>query len=96
MAPPAKPRTIDAAQQQYLLGATAALFAQIQKMQRDGKNEMPTGEAELLHVIKVLARTFLDLIGDDPKLSLLRDRLNGIIAFQTSHEIAREKYFRYH
>jgi hypothetical protein len=94
MAPPAKPQKITTDQQQYLLGATEVLFQQIQKMQSAGKNDMPTGEAELLHVIKVLAQTLLDVIGNDSTLSLLSDRLKRIIAFRTSHEVAREKYIR--
>jgi hypothetical protein len=96
MAPPAKPRKIDAGQQQFLLGATEVLFRQIQNMQKAGKNEMPTGEAELLHVIKVLAQTLLDLIGNDSTLMLLTDRLKGIIAFRSSYEIAHERYLREH
>ena len=94
MAPPAKPRKIDADQQQYLLGATEILFRQIQKMQSAGKNDMPTGEAELLYVIKVLAKTILDVIGNDPTLALLTSRLKAIIAFESSHEIAQQKYLR--
>ena len=94
MAPPAKPRKIDAGQQQYLLGATEILFRQIQKMQSAKTNEMPTGEAELLHVIKVLAQTILDVIGNDSTLALLTDRLRSIIAFRSSHEIAQERYYR--
>ena len=98
MAPPATnsgPK-INIGQQHYLIGASERLVDRIQRSQGSGRDDFTSEEADLFFVLKTLAQTLLDLIGNDPSALQLTERLKRIVAFRTSTEIAREKSFREH
>jgi hypothetical protein len=94
MAPPAKSTVnpkIDHGKLQYLLGATESLAQRLQKMKTSSQYEMSNDEDGMFYVIREMAQILLDLIGNDPKTLLLRNRLGLIADFQTKQQIARDK-----